>query len=99
MEGAQMTDCVEKHTVYPVYYIKGPASSEMYTLSLHDALPISPPPTESVLDAPASEYTVSVPPPELNATTFEPPPVATVRSEEHTSGTPVTRSSRMPSSA
>src|SRR5438132_3947201 len=70
------------------FFFYDPASTEIYTLSLHDALPISPPPVGPVPPpdgvVPPAVPPVGAPPPEGGAT----PAVVlrrVERSEEHTS--------------
>src|SRR5258708_5601815 len=74
------------------FFFNDTATTEIYTLSLHDALPISPTSTEPTT-ATASRW--PAPPTAAGVPATKTP----WRSEEHTSEPPVTRSSRMPSSA
>src|SRR5438132_10777305 len=59
-----------------LFFFTDPATTEIYTLSLHDALPISP--TQRYLQVRCTNWAIS-------STTSWPLPPATMRSEEHTS--------------
>src|SRR5437870_7359856 len=72
------------HNTYPLFFFTPPATTEIYTLSLHDALPISRPSSsprarESLARWPAPARTTAERPDR------RPSPPARPRSEEHTS--------------
>src|SRR5439155_22178002 len=81
------------------FFFNAPASAAIYTLSLHDALPIFQGGEQLIVLLARADGDADPARDRLTIVMADKDLALAQRSEEHTSGTPVTWPSRMPSSA